>query len=452
MRLPTLSNTAFIAILSIVVGLVATISIVSVSQQHGLDPTVLTGDARGYIILSENIFKHHVFSISREAPYAIESFRAPGYPFFLGLIHAFSGTWLVTLFVHSLILSLTPVLLYILARQYNERAAFWGSVIFVFEPIRLFLGASLLSDGFFVCLLLAMLIVFTKAQKVSDTHRQLYLYALSGLVLGACILTRPIAMFLPLFGALCIVGARHMSQSSLKAVFVFLFATIIVVGPWMIRNHEQFNSYGIASVGNANLMLYNAPEYLKYNPSPEKQVILNSFRTEQDSLPREQALSLARSFVFTSTFREIIRGEEISYAWFHLVKTVPFFLTDGLRDTIRLVGIVVGPVPNISTALLRGEIGTVVSYLGSGGLGIGLLLVGTGFWAMTCVLAGVTLLRLLYERKFYLVLVISGLIMYFALLTGPVSNARYRLPVEGFLIVTACAAIYRTKEQTKKPI
>ena len=446
MRIPTLSNVAFILTLSLAVGYVATFFVVLVSKQHGLDPTVLTGDARGYILLSENIFSHHVFSISREAPFAVESFRAPGYPFFLGLIHLVSGTWITTLFAQSLLLSVAPVLLYILARPYNERAAFWGSIVFIFEPIRLFLGASLLSDGFFLTVLLSMLILFTRAQREENAKRQLYMYTASGLVLGACILTRPIAMFLPLLGILCILVARHFSQSALKAVLVFSIATLIVVGPWMLRNHMIFNSYGIASVGNANLMLYNAPEFLKYSPSEEKQAILDTFRKEQDSLSREDALSLSRSSVFTSTFREIIRGEELSYLWFHLFKTIPFFLTDGLRDTIRLMGIEVGVVPNISSALLKGDIGTVFEYMKSGGLSVGLLLIGTGFWIVTCVLAGLTIVKLLFARSFALALSVSGLILYFAILTGPVSNARYRVPVEGFLIVVAMASIVRNKE------
>ena len=223
-------------------------------------------------------------------------------------------------------------------------------------------------------------------------------------------------------------------------------AVLVVIGPWMLRNHAYFNSYGLSSVGSANLMLYNAPEFLKYRPSEEKQAILDMFRAEQDALPREDALSLGRASVFTSTFREIIRGEELSYVVFHIVKTVPFFLTDGLRDTIRLVGIEVGTVPNISTALLKGDIGTVFGYMKSGGLSVGLLLIGTGFWIVMCILAGLTIVKLLFARSYALALTISGLILYFAILTGPVSNARYRLPVEGFLIVMAMASIVPNKE------
>lgn len=446
MRLPKFSNTVFILVLSTGVSLVAALLIVLVSARHGLDATILTGDARGYMILAENIFEHRVFSVSREAPFAIESFRAPGYPFFLGILYLLSGSWLIVLIIQSLILSIAPALLYLLARPYNERAAFWGSIIFVFEPIRLFLGASLLSDGFFLCLLLGMLFLFVRAQKETDAKMRQYLYGTAGLALGVCILTRPIAMFLPLLGVLCILFVNRRLQNTLISIAVFLLATLVIVGPWMIRNHTYFGSYAISSVGNANLMLYNAPEYLKYRPSTQKQAILDSFRLEQDALPREDALSLARSSVFTQTFREIIRGEELSYLWFHLFKTIPFFLTDGLRDTIRLMGIEVGTVPNISTALLKGDIGTVFGYMKSGGLSVGLLLVGTGFWILTCALSGLTIVKLMFSRRFALALFVSGLVLYFAILTGPVSNARYRLPVEGFLIVTAMASIVRSKE------
>src|SRR5208282_3436468 len=43
----------------------------------------LTGDSLGYWTLAQNLLHHGVFSLSSSPPYAAETFRTPGYPFFL---------------------------------------------------------------------------------------------------------------------------------------------------------------------------------------------------------------------------------------------------------------------------------------------------------------------------------------------------------------------------------
>ncbi len=423
-----------VALVSVAVTLAACAALIIFAEKQGLNPLHLTGDSKGYVLLAENMRAHGVFSVATSAPFYPESFRAPGYPAFLALIFSIVGVSYAALFVHALIVSSAPMLLYLLVRPFHERAAFWASILFACEPVRLYLSASFLSDAFFTVVFLASLLCL---MHTSHSYRAVLA---SGILLGIAILVRPIAIFLPLVYSAYLLAMGTFSRTSIIAASLLCTSSLLVIGPWMYRNHITFDSWSISSVGAANLMLYNAPEFLKWHSDEKSEALLDSFRNEQAALPREEALSLTRNSVFTETFREIIRGKELSYTFFHLVKTIPFFVTDGLRDTIRLFGVDVGAIPNISTALMRLDFPLLVTYVMGGGLAVTLFLVGTGFWGVVTLLFGFETMRSIMRREWSSLLFLSALVVYFALLTGPVSNARYRVPIEGFLLFVAVMA------------
>ncbi|MFZ2555908.1 MAG: glycosyltransferase family 39 protein [Minisyncoccia bacterium] len=423
--------------LSISVSLVGCAFLSWFAGVRGLDPISLTGDSKGYIYLAENILEHQVFSAAQSEPFYPESFRAPGYPAFLAVLFALFGTSVVALFVHALIASIAPVLLYLIFLPIHERAAFWAAIIFTLEPVRIYLSASFLSDAFFTLIFLASLLCLMRIRN------PLVAAVSAGALLGIAILVRPIAMFLPILYVLYVLATIRPWKTSIISAALLCIVSAAVVFPWMYRNHQLFDSWNVSSVGSANLMLYNAPEFLKWNTNPDTQALLDSFREEQAALSREEALSLARSAVFTDTFREIIRGNEVSYIFFHFLKTAPFFLTDGLRDTVRLFGVDIGTMPNISTALMRGNVGLFITYVSTGGLAIALFIIGTGFWGIITLLFGLETLRAAWRREWLPTIFLASLVVYFALLTGPVSNARYRVPVEGLMFFVALSLTHR---------
>lgn len=428
--------------ISLLAGLGATALIFWAASSQSFNATALTGDAKGYILLADNIRTQHIFSVATTSPFYPESFRAPGYPFFLAILYGVTGSWVGTLLLQVLLLSIAPLLLYVLLRSYHERAAFWGSIIFAVEPLRLFYSASLLSDALFTVLLLITLL-FLERGRNSLSH-----VALAGILLGASILVRPIAMFLPiLFIGYLLWFAPSFKRGAVLAC-VLCVTILLVVLPWSLRNHKLFDSYNISSVGAVNLMLYNAPEFLKFNPTTEGKATYDRFMAEQETLSREQGLSLERAPMFTTGFREVIKGEEFSYAFFHLFKTVPFFLSDGLRDMVRLFGIDVGAMPNITTDFLEGRVGTVFFYVLGGGIAVWLFLLGVIFWGVVTLLSCWLVIQSLRGRADGVWMFFAIIVLYFALLTGPVSNARYRLPVEGFLIVSAAAVLLKRHNTT----
>ncbi len=427
-----------VTLISIFATLFGCAALVFLAHSRGLNPLTLTGDSKGYVLLAQNLIDHHVFSMSSRAPFELESFRAPGYPTFLAMVFSFFGFTLISLFVHALITSLAPIFLFILIRPLHEKAAFWASLAFIFDPVRIFLSGSFLSDAFFTTVFLATLVLVTSIKEGNVLYRSVG----TGILLGICILVRPIAIFLPLLFAAYVVYDLRLSKRAFLAGLLVGVGALVVIAPWVYRNHVYFDSWNVSSVGVANLMLYNAPEFLKWQPNSRGEHLLNEFRAEQANLPHHEALSLARSDVFEKTFLEIIRGLELQYVFFHVVKAIPFFVTDGLRDTVRLFNFDVGSMPNISSALMKGNIATIFSYISTGNLAIVLLILGSGFWTIVFCLFAIESLRALFKGD-RIIIFILALVLYFALLTGPVSNARYREPVAGLMLAVAAIFIAR---------
>ncbi|MEK7068310.1 MAG: glycosyltransferase family 39 protein, partial [Patescibacteria group bacterium] len=299
-----------LAIISLLASVLACATIAAVATSQGKDSAVLTGDAKGYVLLARNLIEQGVLSFSLSEPYVPDSFRAPGYPLFLAGLFVVLQDWLLVALVQAALASVAAVLLYLLLRPYHERAAWWGSLVFALEPVRLVTASTLLSDSLFVVLFLSSLLLLSRC----ITEQSWRAAALAGAVLGLAILVRPIAQFLPLFFAGYLfwkLGTRRAAK--LSAILVF--ACAVVLGPWAVRNHALFDSWNISSVGPYNLAAYNAPECVKYRPSPEGEATLRAFKERQESLPPAERLSLARAGEFSGVFFAVIRGRELDYAF-----------------------------------------------------------------------------------------------------------------------------------------
>ena len=426
-----------ISTLAGVLSFVALTFIYSAQEKSIID---ITGDSKGYMMLAENLLDNHVFSVSSEPPFDPESFRSPGYPAFLALLFGLTNNWFLVLLVQVLLVSVAPVLLYLLVSPYHERAAWYSSLIFALEPTRLFTSANLLSDALFTCVFLCSLVLLEYARR-KNTFLP---FVGVGVVVGLSIWIRPIAVFLPIVFALYVWWSTSSWKRGIALGFLLIVVAYAAVFPWMLRNHAKFNSLGISSVGSANLMLYNAPTFATHLKDAEVSKKVADFRAEQTALPREDALSLARSDRFTDAFRDTISGHEFAYVLFHVGKTIPFFVTDGLREIARLSGVKGAPSFNITGALFHGDIGAIINYFKQGGISIVLLIIGSCFWALTTLLFFLGAFGSVIEgRNSKFVLFLAALVLYFALLTGPVSNARYRLPVSGLMIAIAATILIK---------
>ncbi len=396
----------------------------------------LTGDSNHYRILAENLISKQAFDRFPDS-YSPEDFRTPGYPLFLALLFLITGSWVFSAFLQSLIMASIPILTYFLGEKiFNARVGLVAGFIVALDPLRHFFSSLTLSDAPFTALLLAVFVLFFYAIHDSvNPGRKMFM---AGLVLGFAVLVRPIGQFLPIFFILFwFVQKRWEIRLNLKPAIIFLAGFLIVVGAWSIRNQVTFGTWEIASVSN-----YNIAYYAELFEQERTGVSLNEqqekLASELGYSDREVMRSMKANDINIRYAKDVLFAHPFEYTYYHLVKTIPFFLNDGLRDTARLLGLNDEPLPNFTGFLLDGEFKKFFQTLGVGGVNATLLIMGSGFMFIFLILAGYGALVGFKNRESRLaVIFFVGIIFYFALVTGPVSTARYRLPVMPFITILA---------------
>ncbi|OHA00758.1 MAG: hypothetical protein A3H71_01805 [Candidatus Sungbacteria bacterium RIFCSPLOWO2_02_FULL_48_13b] len=393
----------------------------------------LTGDSNHYRILAENLLQKKAFDTFPNM-YSPESFRTPGYPAFLAVLHLFFRKWVIVALFQALLMTLVPVLSYILAtRLFGSTVGLITGLLVAFDPIRLFYSTITLSDTFFSLLFIWSLLLLVPRGEASTLKR----LGFAGVLLGIAILVRPIGQFLPIIFLSYLFLAKVSWHQFAKEAVVFLFGVLIIVTPWAMRNKVTFDSWQLSSVGSFNAA-YFTMLYLKEttgaNPDSLQHQIVQRVGSDDLGLLRSVAggeLSLAFA-------RSVVVEHPLGYLWFHAVKTIPFFLSDGIRDSARLLGIYNPALPNFSGMLLHGQFKDFLSALWGDGVSLMMLLLGGGSMALAILLGIVGFVRGLLGKVTKMPTVFfTVLILYFAVLTGPVANARYRIPVMPLLAILA---------------
>lgn len=396
----------------------------------------LTGDSNHYRILAENLLSKQAFDRFPDF-YSPEDFRTPGYPLFLALLFLISGSWVFSAFLQSLIIASIPILTYFLGEKvFNARVGIIAGFIVALDPLRHFFSALTLSDAPFTALLLAVFVLFFYALK--DIERPGRKMFIAGLVLGYAVLVRPIGQFLAIFFILFwFFQKRGEIRQNLKPVILFLIGFLVIVGAWSVRNQITFGTWQLASVSNYNVAYY-AELFEQERTGVSLTEQQQKLASELGYPDREVMRSMKANDINIRYAKDVLFAHPFEYTSYHLLKTIPFFLNDGLRDTARLLGLNDEPLPNFTGFLLHGEFKKFFQALGVGGVNTTLLIIGSGFMFILLIFAGYGAFIGFKNRDSRLaVIFFIGIIIYFALVTGPVSTARYRLPVMPFITILA---------------
>lgn len=411
---------------------------------------VYGGDSSSYFDISQNLLHHGAYSI--EIPPQIpDSFRLPGYPFFLYFFQLLGLPVVVIVYLQMLFGSASVVLIYLIGKKFlPEKVAFVAALLLCIEPTSVFFSTFVMSDTLFVfALLLSIYILLCKPAtgegKRPNFKKDLAYLFLAGALLGFAILARTIALYLPplLVIAYGILYWRELGsvQKNIARVAVFALGILLIVAPWSWRNYVQFGVFDLSATPYVNFTQFNLPIFYSYKHNVPLAEVYPIFSAPFASTSPWPAGSLANKPIFKKLIHDQLQGNYLNYMYFHAIKTLPFFVTDGVRDINRMVGVI--PIPpdqtNFSDMVLRKNIVGIAHYFISPSPNLVMLLVGSIPWILISSLWIFELLYVLIKRppRFWFVCIASGLILYFALLTGPVTEHRYRMPAAPFLLLVA---------------
>ncbi len=221
-------------------------------------------DGREYYQLALNLAHHGSFSQSENPPFDPDTWRTPGYPFFLA-IHTliFGDSPRSVIVVQQLLNLINTLMLAFMAQKYmNERRALLVGLLFVFEPYHHFYSLWLLPTTLFVTVLLLIWHVWHRATAPGRWQWS----ALLGALTGFAVLLRQISILLPV---VVLVGLgiewfrrRENRKVLLRAFGVTLAAMMIIVGGWASRNRVVAGRFALSHQSGIVLSYFKATEVM----------------------------------------------------------------------------------------------------------------------------------------------------------------------------------------------
>ncbi|MFO7675038.1 MAG: glycosyltransferase family 39 protein [bacterium] len=409
-------------------------------------------DAAEYDALAASLVERGEFARENAGAVRPELFRTPVYPVLLaGLRAVFGGSIAAVLGLQLLLSWLVLLVTRRLAVELGlpGRAAALAALLAAASPNLAFLATKAVTETTFT-LLLAVCLLLMARFRASGRPADL---AGAGLAAGLLVLTRPIAVFWP------VVISAWAGWRWLRAragapwhALVPLACALLVVGPWVARNHRVSGRAIVSTAAERNLFLYNAATVVA--------------AAERTSLAGARDLMQAEA---RERFGELDSTDEAGY-WVRLaaVGRDRLLRRPALAVAVQLAGLAANFLVPISVTPLLVHTGAppaeashvmqaAVGLAARGRLGEACRVVlegraaGAGplFWCWFALAAvhlavllvsGLVVLRGPGRRAVgWLVLPV----LYFTVLTGPVGEARFRAPVEPALALIAAGALAR---------
>jgi len=167
--------------------------------------------------------------------------KPPLYPFFMAGVYLLfgSGNWAALRLLQALLDSFSCVLLYFLAKSLRGRSVgLLSAIAAIFYPLSIYMSAQIYPETLFLFLLNGMLLISVKMVRCNQNLPSVT----CGVLFGFAILARP-----NILGLLPLVILYPFLLTSrwvaLRSALVFLFAVLLVLAPWSVRNYLIFHEF-----------------------------------------------------------------------------------------------------------------------------------------------------------------------------------------------------------------
>lgn len=412
---------------------------IAVETSQGLLPAISGAD--GYYVVSQNLIDGHGLSSSLGPPYEPYSFRPPFYHFFIAGAHYVLGGFLGVILLQITIGSALPVLGMRIAAHVLENKTLLRTIgiLLALEPSAILYSGVFYSETFFMLLLFGSiwaLLAYMRNQRTS-------FLAVSAVLLGLATLTRPTAQYLPVIITAVLLWRAwpRISREVLVAIGMYVALFLLVLAPWIYRNYSVFGVAGISPQTGVNLHMTLLPTVYSIARG-------TTFQKEFADLEAAGVRGPNNAYItdggpYAKAAIPLLLEEPKALALSGLNSIWSFFVLDGMYDFLRHIEIrpaqVIGK-PAIA-ALVTDPAG-VVSYFARNIWGpVAFILF------MRLVWIGIAVLFLYgawnYFRLFGLrpaAVLLFSIVLYFAatsVITGYGLTARYRLPVNAFVLMFA---------------
>lgn len=411
-------------------------------ESRGGDLMATISGADCYYALSENILHGNIYSCDTEPPYTLNAVRPPVYPYFLAFTYTLFGSYWGVLLVQILIGSLLPLIGMALASYLfkDVRIVRAVGVVLAIEPFSILFSIFFYSETvfmFFFLLSLLFLFRYFSLHRLGDV-------GVSAALLGASVLTKPTIQYfyLIVLAALFVEARKRLTHKTWIAAGTFLAIFLLAVTPWLWRNYQAFGSFSISPQKEVNIYSIMVPSVLAVANNTNFQVEFKKILEAGALDPNSATFEGTEDYVAMAI--PVFLAHPVSFVIVCANTTLNFFIHDGMYDVLKHVGYRPDQFfGKPALFVLLTDPAKFISFVGHFLMTpIVLILVGRILWIIITILFVIGVIKyLLRSPKVYGTLAIIA-VLYFLLTTLVVGlgvNARYRLPVNAFVVAFAAS-------------
>jgi len=382
-----------------------------------------TLDAGGYLELARHLSAGYLEP--RSQLFAMGLMRTPGYPLFAAAVLKVASSVRALIFV-QLVLSVATVWLChrLGTRLMGPAAGEVAALILSLDPVSAIYANQLQPETLFTALVVGGVLTWVSALDTNAPPAA----ALSGLLLGLAVLTRPIGAYLAL-----VLLAWGLRRLRIRVALAFLAPLTILVGGWIVRNDRATGVPMLTTIQGINLLEYRAAGALASESGIDVDEARRTLRVALWSRLPPHANAAEVSRVRTHLALEVMSAHPRGVVAGFLDGAWRLLTGSGLTALSRLLGdddpeSLDAGWKRTTAAALAFEL-AVVYGCASWGL---LVLTRMGRWTTGALLLGV--------------------IGYFVLISaGPEANTRFRFPAMPFIALLAGIGVSARNRRAAPP-
>lgn len=397
---------------------------------------VIGTDSGGYVSTARNLLAGGGFTT--EGASEPQSYIMPLYPIFLATMLFLFRSIYTPVIIQIILAGISAVFVYRIGSRLSHRVGIGAALLFALDPVGVFYSNIILTEALFIFSLLLTTSIFMNA-RLSQKIR----YGFSSILLGVTTLVRPSAIVLPAAFILLIFLERIFSiRDRFRYAVLFVVGFVLIVFPWSLRNKILFDTWELTAVAVTQWYQSSAPLYYAYQHGITHEKAMEIFRERLLEInPYKSDLGTLRNAPYMRrVVIEYLSQDPLGYLGYHLYKSIPFFISDGLRDIARRLGYVEKIQPNIGDIVLARNWTQLKHALFQNGLSSFLLIAGSSVWIIinTAMVVGfIAFFKSDERRRMILLFCFAVLFCTILIAGGPSANARYRLSVSPFMFIPA---------------
>lgn len=380
--------------------------------------------------------------IVTELSFCGDTFRTPGYPFFVAIFYWVFGPEPWPVLLAQIVVDLGSMLLIAKIGQlvFNGRVGIIAAALFAFDPNTMFATTTLLTETLFVFLIVLGVYAYLRALLKLEIA-----YALvCGASLAVATLVRPVAeYFFIVLVVFAIAWSTQAFKPRLKFVAVLALAFGAALAPWLYRNYALYDTVAVSSIQGENLLFWQVTYTKAWQTGRSAEEIEAEFRTEAAARGyAEGGNPFANAAIAQTIAAEYVAANPVTYATRLMTGIVHTFGNLGTAGIVKTLGFPPTYLPDETMFSSESEWQLITRFFAAKTpleIAVGMLVLAVLVTHYAAFLLGaLTLVKL---RRYAILTLFCTAIAYFAVTGGPIGLGRFRLPATPFYLLVGAVFI-----------